>query len=72
MLSVAHDPLCDEARDYARRLDQDGVRVLALHCNDQMHGLLGMGRRVPPADLMADHVYAVIGFELHRRLDDGR
>ena len=72
VLSVAHDPLCDEARAYARRLDQDGVRVLALHCNDQMHGLLGMGRLVPAADLIADHVYAVIGFELHRRPGDGR
>ncbi len=72
VLSVAHDPLCDEARAYARRLDQDGVRVLALHCNDQMHGLLGMGRLVPTGDLIADHVYAVIGFELHRRPGEAR
>ena len=71
VLSVAHDPLCDEARAYARRLDQDGVRVSALHCNDQMHGLLGMGRLVPAGDLIADHLYALIGFELYRQPGDG-
>jgi acetyl esterase len=67
ILTVAHDPLCDEGRAYAQRLDQDGARVMALHCNDQMHGLLGMGKLVPVADVIADQVYAVIGFELRRR-----
>ncbi len=67
VLTVAHDPLCDEGRAYAARLDRDGVRVVALHCNDQMHGLLSLGRLVPAADVMADHVFGVIGLELHRR-----
>lgn len=66
LLTVAHDPLCDEGLAYARRLDADGVRVVALHCNDQMHGLLGMGKLVPMADLIADHAYAIVGFELRR------
>ena len=43
LLTVSHDPLCDEGRAYAQRLDLEGVRVCALHLNDQMHGLLGQG-----------------------------
>lgn len=66
VLTVAHDPLCDEGRAYARRLDDEGVRVAALHCNDQTHGLLSQGRLVPAANLIADQVFGLIGFELHR------
>ena len=66
VLTVAHDPLCDEGRAYARRLDLEGVRVAALHCNDQMHGLLGQGKFVPAADVIADYVFGTIGHELHR------
>lgn len=44
VLTCAHDPLCDEGVDYARRLDRDGVPVTHLHFNDQMHGFLTMGR----------------------------
>lgn len=66
VLTVAHDPLCDEARAYARRLDADGVRVAALHLNDQTHGLLGQGRFVPAANAIGDYVFATIGHELHR------
>jgi acetyl esterase len=66
ILTVAHDPLCDEGRAYAARLDAAGVRVAMLHCNDQMHGLLGQGRLVPAANLIGDHVFGVIGAELHR------
>ena len=65
VLTVAHDPLCDEGRAYAVRLEQDGVRVIALHHGDQMHGLLGLGRHVPAAELVADHVAALVGHELH-------
>lgn len=36
VLTCAHDPLCDEGRDYARRLDRDGVPVTALHLGDQI------------------------------------
>ena len=66
MLTVAHDPLCDEGRAYAQRLDADGVRVTALHCNDQMHGVLTQGRFVPAGDLLIDHIGATIGHELYR------
>ncbi|MDP9096023.1 MAG: alpha/beta hydrolase [Pseudomonadota bacterium] len=64
VLTVAHDPLCDEGRAYAGRLEQEGVRVIALHHDDQMHGLFGLGRYVPVADLVADHVAALVGHEL--------
>jgi acetyl esterase len=66
LLTLAHDPLCDEGLAYARRLDRDGVRVTALHCNDQTHGLLGQGKLVPAANLIADFVFGTIGHELHR------
>lgn len=66
LLTVAHDPLCDEGRAYAERLQQQGVRVAALHLADQTHGLLGQGRFVPAADVVADYLFATIGHELHR------
>ena len=66
VLTVAHDPLCDEGRAYASRLSADGVRVAALHLNDQTHGLLGQGRFVPAANAIGDYVFATIGHELHR------
>lgn len=69
VLTVAHDPLCDEGRDYARRMDENGVRVAALHYNDHMHGLLSQGRLVPAADVIGDQVFSVIGFELHRAMN---
>lgn len=66
VLTVAHDPLCDEGRAYAVRLDREGVRVAALHYNDQMHGLLGQGKLVRAANVIADYVFGTIGYELHR------
>lgn len=72
LLTVSHDPLCDEGRAYAQRLDLEGVRVCALHLNDQMHGLLGQGKLVPAANVIADQLYGVIGFELHRALGRAR
>ncbi len=66
VMTVAHDPLCDEGRAYAQRLDADGVRVMALHFNDHMHGLLGQGRMVPAADVIGDFVFRTVGHELYR------
>lgn len=70
VMTVAHDPLCDEGRAYAQRLSEAGVRVTELHCNDQVHGLLGQGRLVPAADVLADNLYRAIGHELHRSEDN--
>jgi acetyl esterase len=44
VLTAAYDPLCDEGQDYARRLEREGNRVLAIHVSDQIHGYLTMGR----------------------------
>ena len=66
VLTVAHDPLCDEGLEYARRLDTEGVRVTTLHLSDQTHGLLSQGKLVPAANVIADYVFNTIGQELHR------
>lgn len=65
VLTVAHDPLCDEGRDYAHRLDAEGVRLTTMHHNDQMHGVLSQGRLVPAGQVIADQVWAAIGHALH-------
>ena len=44
VVTVGHDPLADEGRAYAARLEAEGVRVASLHLSDQIHGLLTMGR----------------------------
>lgn len=66
VVTVAHDPLCDEGRAYARRLEDEGVRVTALHLGDHMHGMLMHGRLVRAANLVGDYVGAAIGDALHR------
>jgi len=48
VLTVAHDPLCDEGRDYALRLEREGVRVTHLHAADMIHGMLTMGAIIRP------------------------
>ncbi len=65
VLTVTHDPLCDEGVAYVQRLSEAGVRVTHLHCNDQMHGLLGQGRLVRAAGMVADQAFAAIGHALH-------
>ena len=42
VLTVAHDPLCDE-----------GVRVQALHLSDQIHGMLMQGRVVAASETVS-------------------
>jgi acetyl esterase len=49
VLTVGHDPLCDEGRDYAQRLEREGVPVSHLHVADLLHGALTMGAIVRPA-----------------------
>ena len=66
VLTVAHDPLCDEGLAYARRLEDEGVRVTALHLADHMHGMLMHGRLVQAANRVVDFVAATIGDALHR------
>lgn len=49
VLTVGHDPLCDEGRAYAERLEEAGVRVTHLHASDLLHGALTMAAVVRPA-----------------------
>ncbi len=60
VLTVAHDPLADEGRAYADRLEAEGVRVTALHLSDQIHGLVTMGRVIAAADPALQYAAAVL------------
>ncbi len=66
VVTVAHDPLCDEGRAYAKRLEEEGVRVTALHLGDHMHGMVMHGRLVAASNLVVDHVGAVLGDAMRR------
>ncbi len=65
MLTVAHDPLCDEGRAYAARLEREGVRVLALHASDQLHGALMQGRMVAASNCLVDMLGTALRAALH-------
>ena len=54
VVTCAHDPLCDEGVEYARRLDREGVAVTHLHYNDQMHGFLTMGKMIRASASLID------------------
>jgi acetyl esterase len=51
VMTAAYDPLVDEGRAYAVRLEQEGVRVTHIHMSDQLHAFLGMGKFIPAATL---------------------
>ena len=66
VMTVSHDPLCDEGRAYARRLEEDGVRVTSLHLSDHMHGMVMHGKLVQASNVIVDYIGATIGDALHR------
>jgi acetyl esterase len=45
-LTCGHDPLRDEGRLYASRLEREGVPVTALHLSDQTHGMLTLSKMI--------------------------
>ena len=49
VLTVGHDPLRDEGRDYAARLEREGVRVTHVHAADMLHGVMTMSAIIKPA-----------------------
>jgi acetyl esterase len=49
ILTCGHDPLCSEGQAYARRLQQEGVRVTHLHLSDQPHAILTMDKAIGAA-----------------------
>jgi acetyl esterase len=65
VLTVAHDPLSDEGRAYAGRLESEGVRVTSLHLSDHIHGMLLQGKLVRASNTILDFVGAAIGQALH-------
>lgn len=60
VLTVGHDPLADEGRAYAERLEAEGVRVAALHLGDQIHGMLTMGRVIGAGDAVLQYAGAAL------------
>lgn len=60
VLTAAYDPLCDEGIAYARRLEQEGVRVVHLHFSDQLHGFVGQGRIIRAAGTALDMMGTVL------------
>ncbi len=61
VVTAGHDPLSDEGRAYAQRLEDEGVRVTSLHLSDHIHGMLMQGRLVSASNVVADFVGAAIG-----------
>jgi acetyl esterase len=49
VLTCGHDPLCEEGRLYAARLEREGVAVASLHLSDQTHGILNMAKLIGAA-----------------------
>jgi len=54
VVTAAHDPLCDEGREYAAKLDAAGGHVTLLHFNDQLHGFVHWSRIVRSASATLD------------------
>lgn len=61
VLTCGHDPLCDEGRQYAHRLEREGVAVTALHLSDQTHGILTMGKAIGATAGILAFVAAALG-----------
>jgi acetyl esterase len=54
VVTAGHDPLCDEGREYAAKLDAAGGHVTLLHFNDQPHGFVVWSRFVTAASATLD------------------
>jgi acetyl esterase len=65
VLTCGHDPLRDEGRDYAERLEREGVRTIAVHYSDQVHGFMSMGRMIRAADQAIDQMARALKSALH-------
>jgi len=67
VVTAAHDPLCDEGRAYAYRLEREGVRVTALHLGEHTHGVFTMGKVIGPTELYTQFVGSAVREALHGR-----
>ena len=66
VLTAAHDPLCEEGREYARRLEAADVAVTSVHLADHMHGMLTHGKMVKAGVLMSGFVCQWIALALRQ------
>jgi len=60
VLTAGVDPLRDEGIAYATRLEREGVRVMAIHLSDQIHGFLSMGKVIRASDTAIDVMSSVL------------
>ncbi|TDR88132.1 alpha/beta hydrolase [Enterovirga rhinocerotis] len=60
VVTCGHDPLGEEGRRYAERLERDGVAVTALHLADQTHGILTMTKVIRPTAGIIAYVGAAL------------
>jgi acetyl esterase len=51
VIVAAHDPLADDGLAYAKRLEQDGVRVVSSYFSGQIHGFVSMGKLLHASDI---------------------
>jgi len=65
VLTVGHDPLCDEGIAYAQRLEREGVRVTHLHAADLLHGALTMTAVIRPVLDVIAMASAALARDLH-------
>ncbi len=65
VLTVGHDPLCDEGQAYAQRLDREGVRVSHLHAADLLHGALTMTAIIRPVHDVIAMAAAALARDIH-------
>jgi acetyl esterase len=67
VITCGHDPLQDEGRLYASRLEREGVPVTHLHLSDQTHGMLTLTKPIRAAGGVLAFVGAMLrdAFRLH-------
>jgi acetyl esterase len=58
VITASYDPLCDEGRLYAQRLEQDGVLTTHVHFADQLHGFVTMGRIIRASETALEMIAA--------------
>jgi acetyl esterase len=67
VVTCGRDPLCDEGRAYAARLEADGVSASSLHLADQVHGFLTSGGALRQAAPVLDMAAAWLKHRLAKQ-----
>lgn len=70
VITAGCDPLCDEGRAYAAKLEEAGVPVTEAHFPGMFHGFLGLGELLPDAlEAMAGLGKVIAAAALDRKID---